>query len=213
MFQLLADLSLLEWVGYIASGIIALSMTMNSIVKFRLINLVGAGLFSTYGFIIGAYPVGILNAFIFSVDIYYLVGIFGRKENFEILEIRADNHYLLRFLDFHNKEIQKFFPGFTYKPELNTISFFVLRNMAVAGLFLGRRTEEGILHVGLDYVVPEYRDFKNGKFVYYHLKKRFKDKGITKVVAPASGRKHAGYLMKLGFARNPEGVFEKLLND
>ncbi|MEZ5149235.1 MAG: hypothetical protein R2759_19740 [Bacteroidales bacterium] len=48
------ELSVLEWIGYMASGIIALSMTMSSIVKFRWINLVGAGTFATYGFLIGA---------------------------------------------------------------------------------------------------------------------------------------------------------------
>ena len=51
---------------------IALSMTMSSILKFRWINLFGALTFSTYGFLIGAWPVGFLNAFIALVDIYYL---------------------------------------------------------------------------------------------------------------------------------------------
>ncbi|MFO7827260.1 MAG: hypothetical protein R6V23_01455, partial [Bacteroidales bacterium] len=130
------ELNLLEWIGYAASVIIALSMTMSSIVKFRWINLIGATTFSTYGFLIGALPVGFLNGFIIAVDIYYLVTIYGKKEVFETLEVRADNKYLLRFMEFHHKEIQKYLPGFAYKSEMNTISFFVLRNMAVAGLFL-----------------------------------------------------------------------------
>lgn len=211
MEELLKEITFLEWIGYSASLIIALSMTMNSIVKFRLINLAGAGMFSTYGFIIGAYPVGILNAFIFCVDIYYLVGIYAKKETFETLEVRADNRYLIRFLEFHNKEIQKFFPGFIYKPEMNTISFFVLRNMAVAGLFLGHRSDNQSLRVGLDFVIPEYRDFKNGKFVYVHLKKKFHEQGIRKIVASPLSPKHAGYLTKLGFIKNGEGLFEKEL--
>lgn len=209
----LLSISLLEWIGYIASIIIALSMTMSSIVKFRVINLVGASMFSIYGFIIGAYPVGVLNAFIVGVDIYYLMGIFARKEVFEILEVRVDNKYLIRFLEFHLKGIQEFFPGFTYKPELNTYSFFVLRNMAVAGLFLAHRDSNGALHVGLDFVVPEYRDFKNGKFVYAHLKDRFVGQGFTKIISKACSKKHATYLMKLGFVPNQNGLYEKTLND
>ena len=66
------EINILQWIGYAASVIIALSMTMNSIVKFRWINLCGAITFSTYGFLIGALPVGFLNGFIVSVDIYYL---------------------------------------------------------------------------------------------------------------------------------------------
>ena len=65
------EINFLQWIGYAASIIIALSMTMNSIVKFRWINLCGAFTFSTYGFLIGAYPVGILNGFIVLVDIIF----------------------------------------------------------------------------------------------------------------------------------------------
>ena len=205
------DISLLQWIGYAASVIIAVSMTMNSILKFRWINLVGAISFSTYGFLIGALPVGFLNAFIALVDIYYLYTIYSKKEVFEILEVRADNRYLLRFLQFHEKDIQHFFPGFTYQPELNTISFFVLRNMAVAGVFLAHRKENHCLSVGLDFVLPEYRDFKNGKYIYLRLRNRFINEGFTKVIAEGRSEKYSSYLSKLGFEKNQEGLFEKTL--
>ncbi len=203
------EISVLEWVGYIASVTIAISMAMSSIVKFRVINLVGASMFSTYGFLIGSLPVGILNGFIVAVDIYYLISIFSKKEVFEILEVRPENKYLIRFLDFHNKDIQKFFPGFSYKPEMNTVSFIILRNMAVAGVFLAHRFNGSKLKVGLDFVVPEFRDFKNGRFVYFNLSRKFVEAGFTKVVAGKSSEKHEKYLKKLGFSENSNGELEK----
>lgn len=206
------DTNLLEWVGYLASVIIAVSMTMNSILKFRWINLAGAVTFSMYGFLIGAWPVGFLNGFIAFVDIYYLYQIYSKKEIFEILEVRADNKYLLRFLQFHDKEIQKFFPGFVYKPEMNTISFFILRDMAVAGIFLAHREKDHCLSVGLDYVIPAYRDFKNGKFIYLRLRKRFIADGFTKVISESNSKQYAMYLKKLGFSQNSDGKFEKALD-
>lgn len=205
------EISVLQIIGYIASVIIALSMTMNSIVKFRWINLLGASTFSTYGFIIGAYPVGILNGFIVCVDIYYLISIYSKKEVFETLEVRAENRYLIRFLEYHNNEIQKFFPGFSYKPEMNTISFFILRNMSVAGIFLAHREDETTLKVGLDYVIPAYRDFKNGKYIYLRLRKKFIEAGYKKVKVNTNSKKYISYLKKLGFNENPEGLFEKTL--
>lgn len=203
------DINILQWIGYLASGIIALSMTMSSILRFRWINLAGALTFSTYGFLIGALPVGFLNAFITCVDIYYLYTIYSKKEVFEILEVRADNRYLLRFLKFHDKDIQKFFPGFTYKPELNTVSFFVLRDMAVAGIFLAHREKDHCLVVGLDYVLPEYRDFKNGKFIYFRLNNRFIEEGYKKVISERNSEKYSTYLRRLGFKPGPEGLYEK----
>jgi len=203
---------ILQWVRYIASAIIAVSLALNSIVKFRWINLIGAMTFSTYGFLIGALPVGFLNGLISLIDIYYLIIIYNKKEIFEILEVRAENKYLIRFLEFHNKDIQKFFPGFTYKPEMNTISFFILRNMAVAGLFLAHREDGNILKVGLDYVIPEYRDFKNGRYIYLRLRKKFIADGFDMVKASAKSEKYCKYLKKLGFTEDSENMFVKVLD-
>lgn len=203
------DSQLLLWTGYIASGIIALSMTMNSIVKFRWINLVGASSFAIYGFFIGAFPVMVLNGFIVAVDIYYLSKIYSKSHLFDTLEVRGDNKYLLKFLDFYKKDICKFFPDFEYKPEMNTISFIILRNMAVAGVFLGHKENENIIRVGLDYTIPEYRDYRNGKFVLNRLKDTFKKDGYTKIVASGSANDHDNYLRKLGFKKLSNGDFVK----
>ena len=88
----------LQWIGYAASVIIALSLAVSSIVKFRWLNLIGASIFSTYGFLIGAIPVGVLNGIIALLDVYYLITIYGKKEVFETLEIRPENRYMIRFL-------------------------------------------------------------------------------------------------------------------
>jgi hypothetical protein len=203
------DTNILQYIGFAASIIIAVSMTMNSILKFRWINLAGAITFSTYGFLIGAYPVGLLNAFIVSVDVYYLVRIYTRKDFFDILEIRNDNRYLMKFLDFHQQEIQKFFPGFVYKPEMNTISFFVLRDTQVAGIFLAHRTGTDTMKVALDFVVPEYRDYRNGKFLYTGLQGSFVSAGFRRAIAESISPKHEKYLRRVGFAKTADGTYVK----
>ena len=202
---------ILQWIGYTASVVIAVSLAVSSIVKFRWLNLVGAAAFSMYGFLIGAIPVGVLNGIIAIVDIYYLIIIYGKKDVFEILEIRPENRYLIRFLEYHDAEIQKFFPGFSYKPDMNTVSFFILRNMAVAGLYLAHREERNVLKVGLDYVIPEYRDFKNGKYVYLHVKNKFIEAGFTSVITEGRSDKYIKYLKKLGFREDANGLFTKNL--
>jgi len=203
------DINLIQLIGYAASLIIAFSMTQNSILKFRWINLAGATLFSTYGFVLAAYPVGILNGFIVLVDLYYLKKVYFKKDIFDLLEIRKDNKYLLKFMDFHQQDIVKYIPGFSYKPEMNTISFFVLRNTAVAGIFLAHEEADNVIKVGLDYAVPEYRDFKSGKFIYQSMQKRFEEKGIKRVIAEGHTRKHIDYLKKCGFVESSENVYFK----
>ncbi len=205
------NLGHLQYVGYVASLIILTSMTMSSIVKFRWINLVGAISFSTYGFLIHAIPVCILNGTIVMIDIYYLFTIYSKKEVFETLEIKAGSEYLLRFVEFHNDEIQKICPGFSYNPDMNSVSFFILRNMSVAGLFLAHREADNVLTVGLDYVIPEYCDFKNGRYVYYSLRENFIAAGYTTVRADRNNLRNDKYFKKLGFKKDENGQYTMLL--
>ncbi len=201
----------LQIIGYAASVIIAVSMTLNSIVKFRWVNLVGAATFTAYGILIQAFPVALLNGFIVLTDIFYLVRIYTKKEIFTTLEVRGSNKYLLSFLKFYDKDIQKFFPGFKYKADLNTVSFFILRNMNVAGIFLAHKVDKKTLKVGLDFVVPQYRDYKNAKFVYKRLRHRFIDEGIERVIVFPQSANHIKYLRKIGFEKQEDGNYMKIL--
>ena len=63
----------IEWVGYAASAVIALSLLMTSVVKLRIINTIGCILFIIYGTSVGAYPVAIANAIIVLINIYQLI--------------------------------------------------------------------------------------------------------------------------------------------
>lgn len=65
-------LNWIEIMGYLASILIAVSLTMSSIVKLRVINLAGALLFGIYGLLIDSMPVALVNFFISFTNIYYL---------------------------------------------------------------------------------------------------------------------------------------------
>lgn len=189
------------WIGYLASVVIATSMLMNSIQKLRWINLFGAILFSTYGFIIGAFPVGILNGFIVGIDIYYLFKMYATQDYYKLLEVRNDNKYLEAFLDFHKADINKFFPDFIFKPELNKLSILILCNMSVAGIVLAHEYNDKVLKIGLDYVIPEYRDQKPGKFLYTDNLYYFSKLGYEKLCSKPHSKSHSNYLKKMGFIK------------
>lgn len=189
----------IEWIGYLASIIIMTSMLMSSLIKLRMVNCLGSSTFAIYGFVIGALPVGILNTFIAIINIIYLYKAFNKKEYFKILEVKRENKYLLAFLDFYNKEITKFFPGFKYVQGMNTITFFILRNMAVSGVFLAREIAPQTLYIGLDFVIPEYRDFKLGNYIYNKNLNYFVGKGFTTLCTIPKSKMHEKYLNKMGF--------------
>lgn len=66
------EINWIEVIGYVGSVIIAISLTMNSIVKLRVVNMIGALLFGTYGIMIDSIPVVLVNYFIVVTNIYYL---------------------------------------------------------------------------------------------------------------------------------------------
>lgn len=193
-------MQLIEIVGYFASALIAISLMMSSIVKLRIINFVGAFIFSTYGFIIGSYPVGILNGFITLVDIYYLSEIFFKKENeyFRVLEVKNNSDYLNYFLQYYEQDIKKFIPSFSFIPCEECHVMFVLRNTIPAGLVISEYSDDDSIHVRLDYAIPGYRDFKMGKYVFNEI---FKHKKVKNIYSDPGNEKHESYLRKMGFEK------------
>jgi len=83
--------------------------------------------------------------------------------------------------------------------------------MSVAGLFLAHRTDDCVLNVGLDFVLPEYKDFKNGKYVYFKVREKFLAAGYKSVRAEGNNWRYFKYLKKLGFKEAGPGVFTKEL--
>lgn len=67
------DISMTEWVGYLASLVLMISFLMKNINKLRIINSIGAVLFVVYGVMLAiSWPIVITNIFILGVNIYYL---------------------------------------------------------------------------------------------------------------------------------------------
>src|SRR5690242_119496 len=119
----------IQLLGYVASVLIAASLLMRSIVRLRIINMAGAATFSLYGFLIGAYPVGILNLMTTCINAVQLIRLQRRKEIFRILEVSPGSQYLEYFLEFQRDDIRRFIPAFAYQPERTDVALFVLRDL------------------------------------------------------------------------------------
>jgi len=207
----------MEWqeiIGYTGSVLIALSLMMKNIVRLRKVNLFGASTFAIYGLLVNAYPVLVLNSFIALVDIYYLVDIYRKKDAFNLMPVLDPNHpYLNKFLDFYSNDIKKFSPEFNrYKIE-EANYYFILRNLVPVGIFIYRVRSLDEAEILLDYAIPDYRDLKNAKYLYYAASEFLKEKGIKNLIAKSEVDKHRDYLKKVGFEEDNENenIFKKRL--
>lgn len=209
-------LNTVEIIGYLGSILVAISLMMKSLMRLRLINLVGALFFTLYGILLGAYPVAVLNGLIVIIDIYYLVQMWRQKDFFTFLEVSPQGAYLRAFLDFHKADIAAIIPGFTYQPKEDLITFFILRNMVPAGLFIAR-VEGETARIELDYVIANYRDLKVARFIFEENAAFFAQRGIRRFVSEGGSDFHRGYLEKMGFVRSGDmfqrALGEKILKD
>ncbi len=83
--------------GYLASALIAMSMMMSSVLWLRVINMVGATAFTTYGLLIHAYPVAALNGLIVVVNGSYVFRTLTTGEYFQVLKLEPQLGYLKIF--------------------------------------------------------------------------------------------------------------------
>jgi GNAT superfamily N-acetyltransferase len=196
-----------EIIGYAASVLVAVSLMMSSILKLRVINLIGALFFTVYGLLIQAYPVAVVNFFIVLIDLYYLYEIFSAKEYIHLLPMEADSEYLRFFLDFYERDIHRFIPGLELDWSGENLIFFALRNTVPAGLVIGRVKDETDLYIQLDYAIPGYRDLKIGRYIYQKNAQVFRQRGIRRIYTSPGAPSHGKYLRRMGFQPSGGGLY------
>ncbi|MCK5075262.1 MAG: hypothetical protein KAR38_02750 [Calditrichia bacterium] len=195
----------LEIFGYMGSVLIAASLMMKNILHLRRINLIGASTFAIYGLIVEAYPVFFLNAFIALTDVYYLIEMYRQKEYFSLMPVLDNRHkYLDKFYNFYKTDINKFFPKFNWDSIEGCSCFFILRNLMPVGLFIYKNISDEEIEIVLDYAIPDYRDLKNARFVYFAQSRHFQEKGIKKLISKSCVKSHRKYLKNIGFKADNE---------
>lgn len=194
-----------EWFGYGASIVVAVSLLMSSLIKLRWINMAGALMFTGYGLLIRAYPVALLNFAIAGINVYYLAKIYRQKDQFKLVPVGPDSALLAEFLRVHRAEIQRFFPDFAAAKAGEGAAWFTLRNTHVAGVILTRHLAPDTLLITLDYVIPEYRDFKVGQFVFEQDGAVFRALGVSRLASEPHSPEHREYLTRMGFAEGRVG--------
>jgi hypothetical protein len=203
-------MSAAEILGYAASVLVAASLTMSNIRRLRWFNLTGSAAFAAYGAWLGAWPVFAVNLFVACVDIYYLERMAHQRDFFTLLDLEGATPLASKFLRFYEDDIRRYFPELGADLAART-GCFVLRNMLPVGIFVYEARPGGELEIVLDYVIPEYRDHKNGEFVFRILNERFSGERGAFVVK-TTVKEHADYLRRQGFERTErDGEFRKAI--
>lgn len=198
---------IIEMIGYLGSILVVISMLMSSVVRLRVINMIGSAIFAGYALVIHSYPTALMNFFLVGINVYNLVKLSKKDQSYDLIDGKSDDSLLNYILDYYHSDIKKYFPNFSWSPSASEKAYIVFCNGNPAGVLLGKEKEKGVVEVGLDYSVPTYRDCSVGTYLYSKLPA----KGIhTLVYSQHEPETHTAYLTKMGFVKE-NGVYVKKL--
>jgi len=103
-------------------------------------------------------------------------------------------------LAIHERELMAYAPGLTYENLAEANTNVIFRNMLPVGLFAYRQNGQDA-DIVLDFMIPEYRDFKAGQYLYKTKRMFFKEQGIKRFHAVATHRSQPRYYLRNGFVR------------
>lgn len=196
---------LIELYGYLGSVLVVVSMLMASVVKLRVINVIGSVVSGTYALIIGSFPLALMNGCLIIINLYNLFKLLKTKQQYDMVSGSCGDATVQYFLSRYQEDIRHYFPGFDQADEADAV-YMVFCEGTPAGVLLGKKQGDAV-DVMLDYSVPAYRDCSVGAYLY----SRLGGQGVKKLVfSQSQSEAHAAYLIKMGFTEK-QGVYTKKL--
>ena len=127
---------MIEMLGYLGSALVVASMLMSSVVKLRVINTIGSGMFAVYALIIHSYPTALMNICLVAINVCNLVRLSRKDQSYDLVDGAGEEGLLGYLLDYYRADIQTYFPDFS-RDRVGDRAFIVCCNGNPAGLLLG----------------------------------------------------------------------------
>ena len=132
------NLSVYELIGYMGSAVVLISFMMTSVVKMRIVNIIGALVCLVYGVLIQAYPTVALNGVLILVNLFQLIRVVNQSDEYQMVATDQKDPMFLYFLEHYGDDIRQFFPDFDPSVVADEV-YFVCCNAVPAGLMIARR--------------------------------------------------------------------------
>lgn len=196
--------------GWAGSALLVVSLLQGRVLRFRVLNLAASVLLVVFNVLIGVWSMVAMNAVIAVINVWHAARLLRTRHDehhYDVVPIGRDEPYLRHVLDRHQADIRRFNPDLdlagTTHATTDRLAFLVLADGETVGVVLAHRTgRDGEAQVDLDYVLPRFRDFTPGEFVY-RAGGPFPRSGVRRVLAPPRMLGAERYLSRVGF--RPDG--------
>jgi hypothetical protein len=146
-----------EWIGYLASALVAASLLMSSVIKLRWINMTGAFVFVIYGALIHSWPVFFMNTFLVIVNIWYLVKLTNKNLHLHLKREKWSDPLIKKFMCKYKQEVEQYFPDFDYKNNDSDLHL-IYNNYEMVGFLTGNIVDDKIL-LDVLYIQNKYKGY------------------------------------------------------
>ena len=186
----------IEAIGYLASFLVVLSLSMRSVVRLRIASLCGGLVYTLYGALISSWPIMITNVIVVALNVWNLRREFSPQRDLGAVPIEPSAQFLADFLRTHLDDIRHSQPDFAIDD--SHTGFVLMRDGMPAGAVLGN-VHGRSFDVQLDYVLPQYRDSRLGAWFYGTRPGSVRALGVDQFTARATTPVHTAYLKSVGF--------------
>lgn len=205
-------MTLVDALGWAGSALLVYSVLQSRMLRLRVLNLAASLALVAFNAIIAVWPMVAMNAALCLINAWFAVTLLRQRRRgsaFEWVGADPDDPFVGRFLAHHSEDVAEFFPaardlraalGTAGAPD--TLCALVLHGDVAVGLVVATaddRSPGGTWRLLVDYVIPGYRDYTAGSFIYSPAGP-FAARGAIRVVAgPELAAVHT-YLGHAGFA-------------
>ncbi len=195
----------IEAIGWFGSAFLVFSIMQTRVMRFRVLNTTACVILIGYNAAIEVWPMVAMNVALTAINLWIIARMLRDRHDarvYDAVPISVDEPFLTHLLARHAKDVQEFNP--TLGPDVTADAehaFLVSSGDEVVGVVLSRAgAEPGEQQVLLDYVLPTYRDFTPGEFVF-RPDGPFARIGTRRVVASPGMTASERYLRAVGFVR------------
>jgi len=192
----------LEAFGWFGSAVLVFSVLQSRFLRFRVVNGIASAMLMAYNALLGVWPAVAMNAVLIIINVYFIVKLMGAKrasKAFAFAIEPATDQAVGWFLNRHGADLAQFHPDLSGRlGEPGTQAALIFHDDAAIGTTVFRREEDGVAELLADYVIPAYRDYAPGGFVY-SAAGPLAQSGVTRVWCDSVVPRVTDYLARLGF--------------
>jgi len=200
--------------GWIASALLVVSVLQTKFLRFRIVNSIASLLLVIYNACLGVWPQVAMNAALVIINIVFIVrSTRSQREStaFTFAVEPATSELVGWFLARHGEDVATFHPKLATQLDTDGAQAAVLFHEDEAmGLTAFCPDGQGGTQLLADYVVPRFRDFAPGEFVF-SAAGPLRQAGATSIWISDPTESMQSYLTTMGFTADANGRWARAL--